>query len=204
MAKYPVSGGGDFQRPTPGMHPAVCTMIADIGYQQAGIYGIKPKVVFQFELCDENVEGTENPLIVYDTLTASMSQKANLRAMLTGWRGKPFTDEEAGEFDMKNVLGAYCQLLLVENAVGEKVYTNIETIVPWPKGMDKPRPKNPLLFYDPDNTNVLTKLPEWVQKKIAGALQPERAAKSREAAEDRMASEAASGRTSDPDDDIPF
>ena len=204
MAKYPVSGGGDFQRPTPGMHPAVCTMIADIGYQQAGIYGIKPKVVFQFELCDENVEGTENPLIVYDTLTASMSQKANLRAMLTGWRGKPFTDEEAGEFDMKNVLGAYCQLLLVENAVGEKVYTNIETIVPWPKGMDKPRPKNPLLFYDPDNTNVLTKLPEWVQKKIAGALQPERAAKSREAVEDAMAEQGGKGWDRDDPDSIPF
>jgi len=204
MAKYPVSGGGDFQRPTPGMHPAVCTMIADIGYQQAGIYGIKPKVVFQFELCDENVEGTENPLIVYDTLTASMSQKANLRAMLTGWRGRAFTDEEAGEFDMKNVLGAYCQLLLVENASGEKVYTNIETIVPWPKGMDKPKPKNPLLFYDPDNTAVLTKLPEWVQKKIAGALRPESAAKSREAADDAMAGQAHGSRTPDPDDDIPF
>jgi hypothetical protein len=199
VAKYPSTGGGDFQRPSTGMHQAVCTMIADVGYQPAGIYGIKPKVVFQFELTDENVEGTTNPLIVYDTLTASMSQKANLRAMLTGWRGKAFSDEEASDFEMKNVLGAHCQLLLVENASGEKVYTNIETVVPWPKGVEKPTPKNPLLFYDADNRSQLTRLPEWVQKKIQGAAQPP-SAPSRAAVEEQMA-ETAGGAF---EDDIPF
>lgn len=201
MAKYSTGGGGDFQRPSTGMHGAICTMIADIGYQPAGIYGIKPKVVFQFELTDENVEGTENPLIVYDTLTASMSKKANLRAMLTGWRGKAFEDEEAGEFDMKNVLGAHCQLLLVENASGDKIYTNIETVVPWPKGAPKGKAKNPLLFYDADDRAQLTKLPEWVQKKIASQQQPEASAKSRQSVEDAMADQV---RDDFEDQDVPF
>ena len=200
MAKYPVSGGGDFQRPTTGMHGAICTMIADVGYQPSGIFGIKPKVVFQFELTDENVEGTTNPLIVYDTLTASMSKKANLRAMLTGWRGKAFDDEEAADFEMKNVLGAHCQLLLVENASGEKVYTNIETVVPWPKGTEKPKAKNPLLFYDADNRGSLTKLPEWVQKKIATAQEPPA---SKDAVDEAMAAEHG-GHDSFEDSDIPF
>lgn len=198
MAKYPATGGGDFQRPTPGMHGAICTMIADIGYQPAGIYGIKPKVVFQFELTDENVEGTQNPLIVYDTLTASMSKKANLRAMLTGWRGKPFTDEEAGDFDMKNVLGAPCQLLLVENTSSDKVYTNIETIVPWPKNTPKPSAHGTLLFYDADNRNSLTKLPEWVQKKIATQQDPPQ---SREQIEEVMQQQTHDGFE---DSDVPF
>jgi len=181
------------------MHGAICTMIADIGYQPAGVFGIKPKVVFQFELTDENVEGTTNPLIVYDTLTASMSKKANLRAMLTGWRGKAFDDDEAGDFEMKNVLGAPCQLLLVENSSGDKVYTNIETVVPWPKGSEKPKAKNPLLFYDADNRGSLTKLPEWVQKKIATQHEPPQ---SRDAVETQMAAEH-NGRHDDFEDDLP-
>lgn len=204
MAKYPSSGGGDFQRPTPGVHTAICTMIADIGIQPSfGIYGPKRQVVFQFELCDENVEGTTNPLIVYDTLTASMSPKSNLRAMLVGWRGKAFTDEEAADFDMKNVLGAHCQVQLIENQKGEKVYTNIETVVPWPKGMEKARPKNPLLFYDDDNRNDLKKLPEWIQKKIAAQLEPPPPPASREAAQNAMAEEHAS-RDGFEDEDLPF
>ena len=204
MAKYPVSGGGDFQRPTTGMHQAICTMIADIGYQPAGIYGIKPKVVFQFELCDEVVEGTQNPLIVYDTLTASMSKKANLRAMLTGWRGKAFDDDEAADFEMRNVLGAACQLLLVESESGDKVYTNIETVVPWPKGMPKPTAKNPLLFYDADNRADLTRLPEWVQKKIATQQDPpEKKGQTREQADERMAQQHA-GHDGFEDSSIPF
>lgn len=200
MAKYGTGGNADFQNPTPGIHTAICYLIADIGYQQTN-FGVKPMVVFGFELCDELVEGTSKPLIVYERLTASMNEKANLRTMLTGWRGRPFTDEEAAEFDMKNVIGKPCQVNVVLNEKGGKTYANIQSVVPWPRGMNVPTPSNELLFYDPDNTSCRDKLPQWIKGKLDAALRPEKAAASREAVEDAMAEQS---RSPDPDDDIPF
>jgi hypothetical protein len=203
MARYSTGGNADFQNPTPGIHPALCYLIADIGYQQTN-FGVKPMVVFGFELCDENVEGTNKPLIVYERLTASMNEKANLRAMLTGWRGRPFTDEEAAEFDMKNVIGKPCQVNVVLNEKGGKTFANIQSVVPWPKSMKVPAPSNELLFYDPDNTSCRDKLPQWIKDKLDNALRPEKAAASREAVEDAMAEQSGSGWDRDDPDSIPF
>lgn len=201
MAKYSTGGNADFQNPTPGIHPALCFLIADVGYQQTN-FGVKPMVIFGFELCDENVEGTSKPLIVYERLTASMNEKSNLRAMLTGWRGRPFTEEEAGDFDMKNVIGKPCQLNIVLNEKAGKTFANIQSVVPWPKSMNVPKLANEMLFFDPDNTACRDKLPQWIKDKIDNALRPEKAASSREAVEEEMASQAGGGQ--DFDDPIPF
>lgn len=182
MAKYPVGGGGDFKRASPGMHVAVCTMIVDIGWQPGGQYGPKPKVYFGFKIPGETVEYTDKagntrvePVGIGTTFTASMNKKALMRIALEGWRSRKFTDEEAADFDVKNVLGKPCMLNVAEEQKDGNTYSNIVNINPMPNGMDKPDPL-PVLYYGPDDKSQYTKLPEWLQKKIQSQL-PEPAAK---------------------------
>jgi hypothetical protein len=212
MGKYSAKGGEDFKPVPAGAHVAVCTMVADIGIQPSGVYEPKRKIVFRFELPNERViykdkDGNDKnaAAIVYDSLTASMNKKANMRAMLEGWRGKAFTDEEAEDFDTKNVLGKSCLISVIHKVSGEKTYANIQAVMPIPKGMPIPeKAENPLVYFHiDDDDGSYDKLPQWVQKKVDEAIAPDKAASSREKADEQMASEHA-GRAVDFDDDIPF
>lgn len=210
MGKYSAKGGGDFKPVSSGLHPAVCTLIADVGVQPQTNPAFAPnrKIVFRFEIGDEDVEYTDKdgkavkaPAIVYDTLTGSMNRKANMRAMLEGWRGQAFTDEEAENFDTKEVLGAYCMLNIVHKESNGKTFANISSISRLPKGYPKKEPKaKPVYFHIDEDRRQEAELPKWIAEKVAQAI-TERAP-SREQADDRMAGEF--GGRDDPDDDIPF
>lgn len=206
MARYSATGGSDFTPVPAGAHVAVCTMVADIGIQPSQFYEPKRKVVFRFELPNERTEYTDKdgnkrsgPMVVYDTLTASMNGKANLRAMLEGWRGRKFTDAEAGDFDTRSVLGKACMLSIVHNEKGEKTYANIAAVMPLPKGTNAPEPENEPLYYDEEDVKSYDKLPEWVRKKISEQV----AAPTKDSVDDHLEQEAAS-RGAFHDDPIPF
>jgi hypothetical protein len=206
VAKYSATGGQDFVPVPAGAHVAVCTMVADIGIQPSQFYEPKRKVVFRFELPNERTEYTDKdgnkrngPMVVYDTLTASMNGKANLRAMLEGWRGRKFTDDEASEFDTRNVLGKSCMLSIVHNEKGEKTYANIAAVMPLPKGTNSPEAEGKVMYYDEDDAKSYDDLPEWVRKKIDAQHAPT----PRETVEDHLEQEASS-RGAFHDDPIPF
>ena len=95
--------------------------------------------------------------------TASLSEKANLRRDLEGWRGRAFTQEELLGFDVFNVLGTHCQVNVIHNDKGK---ARITGVMGWPKGLDKGKPENPLLSYSEDDQGMLEKLPEWLQEVI--------------------------------------
>lgn len=116
-------GGGGF-RPEVGMHNVVCCQLVDFGTHdkewQGNIIGKVNKVNFGFEFVDVNLEsenGTYHP-IWGAQFTNSLGKKANLRGLLEGWRGKPFTDEEAGGFDLSKLLGLSCILVIQPNSKG--------------------------------------------------------------------------------------
>lgn len=177
--KYPVNGGEEFKRASAGTHAAVCNLVADVGVQPGGMYGPKHKIYFRFELPDERVEytkdgePTEGPITIGTFLTASMNKKSLLRAMLENWRGRKFTDEEAADFDVRNVLGKPCLLNVVENDKDGKTYSNIANVMPLPKGMPAPTAENKMLYYGPDDEAQYKNLPEWLQKKIDGQMRGE-------------------------------
>ena len=117
------------------------------------MYGPKQKVYFRFELPNERIEYTkdgvlkEGPQTIGTFHTASMNKKALMRAMLENWRGRKFTDDEAADFDIRNVLGRACLINVVEDTKDGKTYSNIANVMPLPKGTPAPVAENPLLYY---------------------------------------------------------
>jgi hypothetical protein len=209
MAKYSAKGGLDFTPVPSGAHIAICTLVADVGMQPSQFYEPKRKVIFRFELPNERLDYTDKegnvknaPMVIYDTLTASMNKKATLRAMLTGWRGKEFTDEEAEEFDTKNVLGKACMISVVHKTSDGKTYANIASVMPLPKGTTAPKAETDLIYYDDTTPSIRDQLPEWIMKKVDGQLAPPKVI-GREAVDDAMAAEVA-GRDDFEDETIPF
>jgi hypothetical protein len=203
---FPVGGGGgDFKRLPSGTHRAVCNMVADLGIQPgSGMYPApKRQVVIRWECPDERTEYKkgdemmEGPLTISRTFTASMNEKAGLRKVLEGWRGRKFTDDEAAHFDVSTILGKACLLSVSETEKGGETYANVSTVSPLMKGMEAPKAENPLLYYADDSRRQFDALPKWVQEKIEKQLP----AKTETSRDDELAD-----RHSNPfpDDDIPF
>jgi len=158
--------GGNFVLVPQGTHLGACFLVADIGQQETS-YGMKHKLVMGWELPKEmiDIEGEKKPMIVYNTYTVSLSEKANLRRDLESWRGREFTAEELKGFDVFNVMGAPCMMSIVHKTVGDKTYANIASVSALPKGMEGEKVTR-LLKYSPDDPEQLSELPEWIQKKI--------------------------------------
>src|ERR1700748_3863007 len=73
-------------------------------------------------------ENGEQPFVFSAEYTLSMTEKANLRKLLTSWRGTPFTEEEAKAFDITKLIGAPCFLNIIHKASksdATKVYEQI-------------------------------------------------------------------------------
>lgn len=194
-------GGGDFKRAPSGSHIAVCNLVADCGIQPGSqsFPNPKRKVYLRFEIPGERVEYEKNgkqvegPLTIGSFYTASMNEKATLRKHLEGWRGKGFTDAEAGSFDISKLLGQACMLSVIESESGGKTYSNIQNIGKLPKGIPAPGAENPLLYYAEDDASGFGDLPPWLQEKINGQIKPSKPA----------ASESHASANGD-DSDIPF
>lgn len=173
------NGGGNYKKVPQGTHRAVCNLVADLGLQRTtwnNQESVKPQVYLRFETPDERVEYEkdgvkhEGPLSIGATYTASLSEKANLRHILESWRGKGFTPAELKGFDLFNVLGKPCLITVSHTEKNGKVYANIVSVTGLPKGMEAPKAENGLLKYSADEPDSLKSLPEWLQKKIAEAV----------------------------------
>jgi hypothetical protein len=171
-------GGGGFKGVPAGSHIAVCDIVADLGIQPGSKIYPDPKhqVYIRFEIPAERVEfekdgkKVEGPAVIGNAYTASMNEKATLRKSLESWRGKRFTDEEAESFDVSSVLGKACMLTVIEKQVGDKIYSNIASIGPLPKGMQAPGSELPLIFYAPGEEEQFSSLPNWIQEKIKNQI----------------------------------
>jgi hypothetical protein len=169
--------GGQFENPPAGSHIARCISVIDLGTQQhQGFQGSPPwssrDVRITFELPTTMMEGIYKPEVkgkpfgASITLKQSLHPSSKMRKMLVGWRGRDFTAEELGNFDLKSILGKACFLSLVER--GE--YVNIESIAAIPKGVICPPQVNPSIYFSLDpsefDNNVLTKFGDKLQEKI--------------------------------------
>lgn len=161
-----------------GTYPAVCTGIIDIGEQENAAFGNKSrKIIIMWELPGETMEinGETEARIMSQTYTASLGDKANLRKMLDGWRGRPFTPEELKGFDLRNILGVPCLLgtLVKEKAQGGGQFAVIGTVSKLPKGFPAPQPMGEKIVFDLDSPTALQDmelLPKWIQDRIKESL----------------------------------
>ncbi len=147
------SGGGDFEKVPEGVYIARAFKIIDLGTQTIDYKGeikFQKKVLISWELLDDEVKMKDGkPFAATKKYTASLDERGNLRPDLEAWRGKKFTDEELKSFDLKNVLGAYCQIQIVHSEDGK--YANVNSIM---STKLKPTGVNPLVSFDVDEPDM--------------------------------------------------
>ena len=178
---FSTKGSGDVKRVSPGSHFAVCDQVVFLGLQEVG--GMFPKTCHQiyirFEIPAERWEfekdgkKQDGPAVIGRIFTASMHKKASLRKQLEGWRGKEFTEDEAGSFDVASILGKPCMLTVTEKESGGNIYSNITGVSQMPKGSAKVTAEFPLRYYAPDDQACFESLPEWLRDKITNQIKPE-------------------------------
>lgn len=159
-----------------GVHQAVCFAAIDLGTQDPGNPQFRPsrKVMIMWELPHETIatEDGPKPRLISSEYTMSIGKKATLRGVLESWRGKPFSAAELESFDLKNILGANCQLNVVHKAGKadpSRVYARIQSVIPLVKGMVALKPVNDIICYDiPEEGNIAIPeaIPEWIRGKI--------------------------------------
>jgi len=118
--------GSQFENPEPGSYIARCYGFIDIGTQlhkskHAGKEDwLQRDVRFLFELPLNKMEGVYNkeaagkPFVVSTTIKFSLAPSAKMFKMITGWRGKALTKDEAKTFIVKKMIGAPCRISLIE------------------------------------------------------------------------------------------
>jgi hypothetical protein len=189
--------GGNFERCPPGMHLGRCYRIVDLGTQKSEYMGQTKylhKIMIGWEIHGVGEDGKEikmkdgRPFAIFKNYTFSWSEKANLRLDLQSWRGKAFSQEEMRKFDLKNVLGAWCMLNIIERAgQNGNTYSNVDGVTPVPaiikqNGLPQAVNKNELFnLQEPDWTlfesfsdNLKTKIiasPEFEKAKGGNKMQ---------------------------------
>jgi hypothetical protein len=140
-----ISEGGstDFPKLEKGIYQGTCFRIVDLGTSDQ-TYGKevskKTRLCITFEITDaidpetnETLMEDGRPYAVSKTYTASLHEAAALRKHLESWRGKSFTDEELGGFDVTDLLGCTARIEVghteasAEHAGGNPKILNLQT-----------------------------------------------------------------------------
>lgn len=143
----------EFELSPAGSHIAVCYRAIDLGTQKVEYKGqskLQRKIMLSWELCDEFMTKGKNeglPFSIHKKYTLSSSDKATLRADLESWRGKPFSDEDFGSFEIGKLLGIGCMIGIIHNENNGKTYANIKSIMRLPKGIVAKTPINPIIYF---------------------------------------------------------
>jgi hypothetical protein len=172
--------GNSFERELieAGNYVARCYKMVEIGTCDEEYQGIKKtahKVRIGFELPTElkifKPEDGEQPCVIDKEFSLSLHEKSTLRRYLQGWRGKAFTDEEAEAFDITKLLGVPCMLNVIHKPSAKdptKIYQEIDTISPMPKGLVCPPQVNETFVFEFENfdESKFNVLPDFIKEKI--------------------------------------
>lgn len=164
------------------VYPAYLVQLIDLGLQPQKPYQGQEKapvqeIMLTYELCDclmvdENGEELEDkPRWVSETLPfyGLFADKAKSTKRYLAFDP---TEEFGGEF--AKAVGMPCNVTIVNNAKGDKVYANIGNVasISAKKAAQMPEIKNPTKVFDLDepDMDVFNALPEWLREKIKGNL----------------------------------
>jgi hypothetical protein len=135
--RAPVGGGGDYNPAPAGLQDLLLVDIIDRGYRLNDYnkqdIKVQRKIAFRYAL-DAIDEDTGKQFFVDDVLTFSMDKRATMRARVSSGLGQEFSDEEAGALDIETLVGMQFQGMIVHKDRGDRVYANIQTIMPQAKG----------------------------------------------------------------------
>lgn len=174
-------GGGERILAPAGTHLARCYKMIHFGTIEDTYNGESRwvnKVLIEWELPNERrvfdpAKG-EQPISISKEFALSMHPKSTLRAFLTSWRGKGFTEEEALAFDVTKLVGASCQLSIIheprQKYPGE-FYAKISGVSALMKGVKAPEQINPSFIFelDPFKVEIFNQLPDYFKSKVMGS-----------------------------------
>lgn len=162
-----------------GNYIARCYQMIQLGTLEENINGeVKKlhKVRIGWELPTEtkvfNEEKGEQPFVISQEYTLSLSDNANLRKMLASWRGKDFTEDEAKAFDITKLLGIPCMLNIIhKKSKAGNDYQTIASVTPMPKGVPCPDAinKTQVLSFDNFDVELFMALPDFIKDKIVSS-----------------------------------
>lgn len=165
------NSGSSFEPIPAGTYAAVCYMLVDLGMQETEYKGTKKtsqkcQIGWEIPELTMQTDGEDVPRVISKRYTVSLNERAALRQDLAAWRGRDFTEEELAGFDLRNVVGAPCLIQINHQDVNGKTYSNIQSIMAMPRGMEKPKPTGKKIIYDidADPTSAAEFLPEWLRK----------------------------------------
>lgn len=188
----------EFELCPAGTHNAVCYRVVDLGtHKREGQYALdsrgnqryQHKLSLYWEVDEPMSDGRR--FMVFETMTASLSDNADLYKLVKSWKGEP----EEG-FDPLTLAGEPCLLTVAHNPSkdGTRTYVNVVSAVGLPKGFAPLKPENEVFSFDlsavPFDRATFEKLSDWTQDTIK---------KSKE----YKAAFPGPGSNSDMDDDIP-
>ena len=203
MSLVATKAGGDFKLAPEGVHSAICFSIYDLGHhwsEFAGEGSFKHKCMIVFELhgdFDTKLDDGK-PMAVNTRLTISLHEKANMRKLLEGWRGRKFTDAETEGFDLTALLGKPCQLQIMHAESKGKTYANIANILPAAKGEHLVQINPSKMYRIEEREKFPETMPEWIRKIVLQSQ--EMTGKSASGEE----SQEAPSHVPDLDSDVPF
>ena len=174
------TGGGDFTPCPAGVWAARCVRVLDLGLIE-GNFGIKRTALVSWEVAAPLESEPGKFHTISKRYTPSLSPKANLRRDLVSWRGRDFTPEELGRFDLAAILGAPCTLSIVHTQKGDATYADVSAIMPAQPGSQPFEGAEPLILYsadDPATEANLAQLSEKLQAFIREGVARLRASKS--------------------------
>jgi hypothetical protein len=181
MAINAKNTGGGRELVQAGNYIARCYRMIEIGTVQDTVMGETKtlhKVRIGWELPTEtkvfDQSRGEQPLVIDQEYTLSMSEKANLRKMLESWRGKGFTEKEAECFDITKLLGVPCMLNIIhKTSKAGNQYEQIAGVTAIPRGITVPPQvnKNTVLSYDHFDEQLFNSLPDFIKQKMQGSLE---------------------------------
>lgn len=163
--------GGSYTPIEEGTYIALCFGLVDIGDVYSEQYDkTTKKFMILWELSGAgtvNVDGHTYNRSVSKSYAWTLNPKSNLRKDLRAWRGREFTKDEIDRFDMANILSAPCQIQIINATSNGKTYSNIAAIMNLPKGMPKPQPTQPVVYWDFEDHEIgdeeWDKIPEWLR-----------------------------------------
>lgn len=171
MVKLPSESVGNFEKAPAGNHLATCYEVIDLGTQKTEYEGEvkhQRKIWIGWELPNELMEDGR-PHVIGRRYTLSSHEKSTLRKNLESWRGKAFSKEDFGEFEITNVVGVACFLNVVHNEKGDRTYANIQAVAALPKGTPAPPLINKPVKFDLDSFDqeVFDSLSDRMKETIA-------------------------------------
>ncbi len=158
---------GDYELAPVGVYRAVCTRLLNMGIQETN-YGDKHQIHLAFEIDENMADG--RPFLMMQNYTVSLNEKARLRKDLEAWRGRSFTAEELGGFDLKSVLGKPLQISVVHSEDGK--YANIGAMMPLGRGQQPLAPSGDILYINslPEDNNSFELLSERMKDRVSAGL----------------------------------